>query len=93
VKQAKIDKISVLRAYQWDPCTCDGKVTIRWATMQLTSCLVGYTLVPEPARPRRRDNGRDFYGSDFWSIVERAMPGYLGRMRCFGHDLLPPGVA
>jgi len=95
VNLATIHKSTVLRAapqgYRRASFTCDRKVTIHWPTMQLTSCLVGYMLVTEPARQRRRDHGRDF-----WSIAERGVPDHLGhgsRMRRLGHDLGLPGVA
>lgn len=46
-------------------------VNIHWATLQLPPSLIDYVLVHELAHLRERN-----HTPEFWSIVERLMPGY-----------------
>jgi hypothetical protein len=77
--------------YRWGSCTRDGKVNIHWATMQLSPDLVDYVLVHELAHLRRPD-----HSSEFWRVVERAMPDYStcrDRLRRMGPNLWLPEIA
>ena len=47
------------------------RINIHWATLQLPPSLVDYVLVHELAHLRERN-----HTSEFWSIVDRLMPGY-----------------
>ena len=47
------------------------RINIHWATLQLPPSLVDYVLVHELAHLREAN-----HTPDFWSIVERLMPGY-----------------
>ncbi|MFJ5551505.1 M48 family metallopeptidase [Streptomyces sp. NPDC093225] len=60
--------------YRWGSCSLDGHLNIHWATMQLPPTLIDYVLVHELAHLQRGD-----HGSEFWRLVERAMPGYQDR--------------
>ncbi|MCK2214055.1 M48 family metallopeptidase [Actinomadura sp. ATCC 31491] len=74
--------------YRWGSCSRDGHVNIHWATMQLPPSLIDYVLVHELAHIQRPD-----HGSEFWSAVERALPGhedYRERLRRAGNELWLP---
>ncbi|MEU6722863.1 SprT family zinc-dependent metalloprotease [Nonomuraea wenchangensis] len=74
--------------YRWGSRSRDGQVNIHWATMQLPPSLIDYVLVHELAHIRRPD-----HGAEFWSTVERALPGhedYRGRLRHAGNELWLP---
>ncbi|WP_344208623.1 SprT family zinc-dependent metalloprotease [Nonomuraea bangladeshensis] len=74
--------------YRWGSCSRDGQVNIHWATMQLPPSLIDDVLVHELAHIRRPD-----HGAEFWSTVERALPGhedYRGWLRHAGNELWLP---
>ena len=47
------------------------RINIHWATLQLPPSLIDYVLVHELAHLRELN-----HTPEFWSIVERLMPGY-----------------
>jgi predicted metal-dependent hydrolase len=74
--------------YRWGSCRPDGRVNIHWAAMQLPPDLVDYVLAHEVAHLLRPD-----HSSEFWRLVERAMPDYQSRrerLRRLGPDLWLP---
>ncbi|HEX4833112.1 MAG TPA: SprT family zinc-dependent metalloprotease [Trebonia sp.] len=75
--------------YRWGSCSPDGKVSVHWATMQLTPDLIDYVLVHELAHVRHPD-----HGAEFWRAVDRAMPGWearRARLKQAGPGLWLPG--
>ena len=60
--------------YRWGsalPQPGPQRINIHWATLQLPPTLIDYVLVHELAHLRERN-----HTPEFWSIVERLMPGY-----------------
>ena len=60
--------------YRWGsarPQTGPQRINIHWATLQLPPSLIDYVLVHELAHLREAN-----HTPEFWSIVERLMPGY-----------------
>ena len=53
------------------PTSGPPRINIHWATLQLPPGLIDYVLVHELAHLRERN-----HTPEFWSIVERLMPGY-----------------
>ena len=53
------------------PLTGPQRINIHWATLQLPPTLIDYVLVHELAHLREHN-----HTPEFWSIVERLMPGY-----------------
>lgn len=60
--------------YRWGSCSKEGTVNIHWATIQLPPDLIDYILVHEFGHVHQHD-----HGSNFWTIVERAMPDATAR--------------
>ena len=60
--------------YRWGsarPTDGPQRVNVHWATLQLPPSLIDYVLVHELAHLRETN-----HTPEFWSIVERLMPGY-----------------
>ncbi len=60
--------------YRWGsarPAAGRQRINIHWATLQLPPTLIDYVLVHELAHLRQTN-----HTPDFWSIVNRLMPGY-----------------
>ena len=60
--------------YRWGsarPTASPQRITIHWATLQLPPTLIDYVLVHELTHLREAN-----HTPEFWSIVERLMPGY-----------------
>lgn len=87
--EAPVTELRVLPlGFRWGSCSSDGKLNIHWATMQLPPDLIDYVLAHELAHLHRPD-----HGSEFWRLVERAMPdceARRDRLRRLGTDLWLP---
>ena len=60
--------------YRWGSARPSGgvpRINVHWAALQLPPSLIDYVLVHELAHLREPN-----HTSDYWSIVERLMPGY-----------------
>jgi predicted metal-dependent hydrolase len=66
--------------YRWGSCTSGGAVNIHWAVMQLPPDLIDYVLVHELAHLREPN-----HTTDFWRVVERALPDYANRRDRLDH--------
>jgi predicted metal-dependent hydrolase len=57
--------------YRWGSLGKNDRINFHWASIQLSPPLIDYVIVHELAHVREPN-----HTPDFWSCVERAMPGY-----------------